>query len=134
MLKGEKPNCTSTVCKNAVGDSWVWVICATTASVCNSCKNVSIKVVLPAPISPVITTKPSVNQIVDSMYALARACCLLRYRNCGSGLRRNGNSRSLNNSRYMRSLTHLASRGSEVGPQGNAPILWDVYVRGQFGQ
>ena len=29
--------------------------------------------VLPAPISPVITTKPSVNQIVDSMYALARA-------------------------------------------------------------
>ena len=32
--------------------------------------------VLPEPISPVITTKPSVNQMVDSMYALARACCL----------------------------------------------------------
>ena len=33
---------------------------------------VSISVVLPEPISPVMTTKPSVNQIVDSMYALAR--------------------------------------------------------------
>src|ERR1700722_3140073 len=101
MLKGENPNCTSTVCRNAVGDNWVWLICATTASVCSSRKNVSIKVVLPAPISPVITTKPSVNQIVDSMYALARACCLLRYRNCGSGLRRNGKSWSLKSSRYM---------------------------------
>src|SRR5271154_2677256 len=48
-----------------------------------------------------MTTNPSVNQIVDSMYALARACCLLKYRNCGSGLRRNGNSWSLNSSKYM---------------------------------
>src|ERR1700691_5381391 len=101
MLKGEKPNCTRTVCRNAVGDNWVWLICATTASVCSSRKKVSIKVVLPGPISPVITTKPSVNQIVDSMYAFARACCLLRYRNCGSGLRRKGKSWSLNSSRYM---------------------------------
>src|SRR5882757_2528081 len=101
MLKGEKPNCTNTVCKNAVGESCVWLICATTTSLCSSRKNVSINVVLPAPISPVITTKPSVNQIVDSMYALARACCLLKYRNCGSGLRRNGNSWSLNSSKYI---------------------------------
>src|SRR3984885_6831763 len=101
MLKGVKPNCTRTVCRKAVGDSWVWLICATTASVCNSRKNVSINVVLPAPISPVITTKPSVNQIVDSMYALARACCLLKYRNCGSGLNRKGNSVSLKSSRYI---------------------------------
>src|SRR6202011_6039773 len=101
MLKGEKPNCTRTVCRNAVGESWVWLICATTASVCNSRKNVSINVVLPAPISPVITTNPSVNQIVDSMYALARACCFDRYRNSGSGLKRNGNSLSLKGSRYM---------------------------------
>src|SRR6202012_5130430 len=69
-----------------------------------------MSVVLPEPISPVITTKPSVNQMVDSMYALARACCLLRYRNCGSGLNRNGNSRSLNSSRYMQLLTHLVRR------------------------
>src|ERR1700675_2288014 len=101
MLNGEKPNCTRTVCRNAVGLSWVWLICATTASVCISCRKVSIKVVLPEPISPVITTNPSVNQIVDSMYALARACCLLKYRNCGSGLRRNGNSWSLKSSKYM---------------------------------
>src|SRR5690242_4290361 len=60
-----------------------------------------MSVVLPEPISPVITTKPSVNQMVDSMYALARACCLLRYRNWGSGLSRNGSSLSLNRSRYM---------------------------------
>src|SRR5580698_1205199 len=86
------------------------------ASICNSRRKVSMSVVLPEPISPVITTKPSVNQIVDSMYALARACCLLRYRNCGSGLSRNGNSRSLNSSRYM------------------ATILWDVYLGGQFGE
>ncbi len=60
-----------------------------------------MSVVLPAPISPVMTTKPSVNQIVDSMYALARACCFERYRNSGSGLSRNGSSLSLNGSRYM---------------------------------
>src|ERR1017187_4298643 len=101
MLKGEKPNCTRTVCRNAVGESCVWLICATTTSGCNSRRNVSMSVVLPAPISPVITTKPSVNQMVDSMYALARACCLLKYRNCGSGLRRNGNSWSLKSSKYM---------------------------------
>ncbi len=35
------------------------------------------------------------------MYALARACCLVRYRNCGSGLSRKGSSLSLNRSRYM---------------------------------
>src|SRR5580698_3748961 len=101
MLKGEKPNCTRTVCRNAVGDNWVWLICATTASVCSSRRKVSIKVVLPAPISPVITTKPSVNQIVDSMYALARACCLLKYKNCGSGLKRNGSSCNLKSSKYI---------------------------------
>src|SRR5438477_10868902 len=61
----------------------------------------SMSVVLPEPISPVITTKPAVNQMVDSMYALARACCFDRYRNWGSGLSRNGNSLSLKGSRYM---------------------------------
>ena len=60
-----------------------------------------MRVVLPAPISPVITTNPSVNQMVDSMYALARAWCLLRYRYCGSGLSRKGRSLSLNSSMYM---------------------------------
>ena len=67
MLNGDKPNCTSTLCRNAVGDNCVWLICATIASLCSSRKNVSINVVLPAPISPVITTKPSVNHTVDSM-------------------------------------------------------------------
>src|SRR5665213_2510896 len=116
ILKGEKPNCTSTDCRKSTTETWVWQNCATTTSRWTSWRKDSMRVVLPEPISPVITTKPSVNQIVDSMYALARACCLLRYRNCGSGLRRNGNSRSLNSSRYM------------------ATILWDVYLRGQFGE
>src|SRR5262249_15608469 len=75
-------------------------------------RKLSISVVLPEPISPVITTKPSVNQIVDSMYALARACCLDRYRNCGSGLSRNGSSFSLNGSRYMRSRAGCMRRYS----------------------
>src|ERR1700679_3587946 len=123
MSNGEKPNCTRTVCRNAVGDSWVWLICATTASVCNSRKNVSINVVLPAPISPVITTKPSVNQIVDSMYALARACCLLKYRNCGSGLRRNGNSWRLNSSKYM-----------NEGSLRDWPPIREMYGSGPFDQ
>src|ERR1700674_5019126 len=123
MLNGEKPNCTRTVCRNAVGDSWVWLICATTASVCISCRNVSINVVLPAPISPVITTKPSVNQIVDSMYALARACCLLKYRNCGSGLRRNGNSWSLKSSKYM-----------DEGSLRDWPPIRELYGSGPLNQ
>jgi hypothetical protein len=33
----------------------------------SSLKNASIRVVLPEPISPVITTNPSASQIVDSM-------------------------------------------------------------------
>ena len=107
ILKGEKPNCTSTDCRKSTTETWVWLICATTTSRWISCRKDSMRVVLPAPISPVITTKPSVNQMVDSMYAFARACCLLRYRNWGSGLRRNGSSRSLNSSRYMRLVFHL---------------------------
>jgi hypothetical protein len=48
------------------------LICATTTSLSISWRNVSISVVLPEPISPVMITNPSVNQMVDSMYALAR--------------------------------------------------------------
>jgi hypothetical protein len=39
--------------------------------------------------------------MVDSMYALARAWALDRKRNCGSGLSRNGSSRSLKLSIYI---------------------------------
>ena len=78
ILKGEKPNCTSTVCRKSIADTCVWLTCATTTSAGTSFRKDSIRVVLPEPISPVITTKPSVNQIVDSMYALARACCFDR--------------------------------------------------------
>ncbi len=72
MRNGLKPNCASRPCRNSIGETWVWLIWATTTSWSISLRNDSISVVLPAPISPVITTKPSVNQIVDSMYALAR--------------------------------------------------------------
>src|SRR5690606_2830863 len=48
-----------------------------------------------------MTTNPSASQIVDSMYALARACCLLANRNCGSGVSRKGGSLSLNSSQYI---------------------------------
>ncbi len=81
ILKGAKPNCTSTACRKSMADTWVWLICATTTSDGTSLRKDSISVVFPEPISPVITTKPSVNQMVDSMYALARACCFDRYRN-----------------------------------------------------
>src|ERR1700680_1697423 len=118
ILKGAKPNCTSTACRKSMADTWVWLICATTTSAGTSLRKDSISVVLPEPISPVITTKPSVNQMVDSMYALARACCFDRYRNCGSGLSRNGNSLSLKGSRYMR-----------VGSQ---PMLRDANADGQI--
>ena len=95
ILKGEKPNCTSTACRKSTALTWVWLICATTTSESSWRRKLSISVVLPEPISPVMTTKPSVNQMVDSMYALARAWAWDRYRNCGSGLSRNGSSRSL---------------------------------------
>ncbi len=78
ILNGLKPNCASRVCRNSSGEICVWLICATTTSWSISRRKVSIRVVLPAPISPVITTKPSVNQIVDSMYALAREWIWLR--------------------------------------------------------
>ena len=78
ILKGEKPNCTSTACRKSIAVTCVWLICATTTSEGTSFRKDSIRVVLPEPISPVITTKPSVNQMVDSMYALARACCFDR--------------------------------------------------------
>src|SRR5256884_6452125 len=118
ILKGEKPNCTSTACRKSMADTCVWLICATTTSAGTSLRKDSISVVLPEPISPVITTKPSVNQMVDSMYALARACCFDRYRNWGSGLSRNGNSLSLKGSRYML-----------VGSQ---PMLRDANADGQI--
>src|SRR6201987_5276609 len=117
ILKGEKPNCTSTACRKSIADTWVWLICATTTSAGTSLRKDSISVVLPEPISPVITTKPSVNQMVDSMYALARACCLERYRNCGSGLKRNGNSLSLKGSRYMGVGSQPMLRDANVHPQ-----------------
>src|SRR6187402_3041653 len=101
ILKGENPNCTSTDCRNSTAVTCVWLICAITTSESSWRRKLSISVVLPAPISPVMTTKPSVNQMVDSMYAFARACARDRNRNCGSGLSRNGNSRSLKFSRYM---------------------------------
>src|SRR5215469_3078057 len=101
ILKGEKPNCTSTAWRKSIADTCVWLIWATTTSVCTSLRKDSMSVVFPEPISPVMTTKPSVNQMVDSMYALARACCFERYRNCGSGLSRKGSSLSLKGSRYM---------------------------------
>src|SRR5256884_4349393 len=101
IWRGERPSCTSTACRKSMADTCVWLICATTTSAGTSLRKDSISVVLPEPISPVITTKPSVNQMVDSMYALARACCFDRYRNWGSGLSRNGNSLSLKGSRYM---------------------------------
>ncbi len=72
ILKGLNPNWASSVCRNSMGEICVWLICATTTSGSSSFRKVSIRVVLPEPISPVITTKPSVNQIVDSMYAFAR--------------------------------------------------------------
>src|SRR5882762_4601227 len=118
ILKGEKPNCTSTACRKSMADTWVWLICATTTSAGTSLREDSISVVLPEAISPVITTKPSVNQMVDSMYALARACCLDRYRNWGSGLSRNGNSLSLKGSRYM--------------CVGSQPMLRDANADGQI--
>ena len=67
ILNGLKPNCTSTDCRNSSEDTWVWLICATMTSFCSSCRKVSISVVLPQPISPLITTKPSANHTVDSM-------------------------------------------------------------------
>src|SRR5882672_11776334 len=76
-------------------------MCAITMSGGNSARKLSISVVLPDPMSPVITTKPAASQIVASMYAFARECCLLANRNCGSGVRRNGGSLSWNNSQYM---------------------------------
>src|SRR5947208_4104059 len=118
ILKGEKPNCTSTACRKSMAETCVWLICATTTSAGTSLRKDSISVVLPEPISPVITTKPSVNQMVDSMYALARACCFDRYRNWGSGLSRNGNSLSLKGSRSML-----------VGSQ---PMLRDANADGQI--
>ena len=78
IRNGLKPNCASSVCRNSVGEICVWLICATTTSCSSSFRNVSISVVLPEPISPVMTTNPSVNQIVDSMYALAREWIGLR--------------------------------------------------------
>src|SRR5215468_1036983 len=116
ILKGEKPNCTSTACRKSIAETWVWLICATTTSAGTSLRKDSMSVVLPEPISPVITTKPSVNQMVDSMYALARACCFERYRNCGSGLKRNGNSLSLNGSRYMGVGSHPMLRDANAHP------------------
>ena len=101
ILKGEKPNWTSTDCRNSTALTWVWLICAMTTSESSWRRKLSMSVVLPEPISPVITTKPSVNQMVDSMYALARAWARDRYRNCGSGLSRNGSSRSLKFSMYI---------------------------------
>src|SRR5215470_5406841 len=117
ILKGEKPNCTSTACRKSIAETWVWLICATTTSAGTSLRKDSMSVVLPAPISPVITTKPSVNQMVDSMYALARACCFERYRNCGSGLKRNGNSLSLKGSRYMDVGSQPMLRDANAHPQ-----------------
>jgi hypothetical protein len=78
ILKGEKPNCASTDCRKSMAVTCVWLICATTTSAGTSFRKDSIRVVLPEPISPVMTTNPSVNQMVDSMYALARACCFDR--------------------------------------------------------
>src|SRR2546423_6989953 len=112
------PNCASAACRKSMADTCVWLICATATSAGTSLRKDSISVVLPEPISPVITTKPSVNQMVDSMYALARACCFDRYRNWGSGLSRNGNSLSLKGSRYML-----------VGSQ---PMLRDANADGQI--
>src|SRR5215470_7332813 len=117
ILNGENPNCTSTACRKSIAETWVWLICATTTSAGTSLRNDSMSVVLPEPISPVITTKPSVNQMVDSMYALARACCFERYRNCGSGLKRNGNSLSLKGSRYMGVGSHPMLRDANAHPQ-----------------
>src|SRR6516162_1755359 len=117
ILKGENPNCTSTACRKSMAETWVWLICATTTSAGTSFRNDSMSVVLPEPISPVITTKPSVNQMVDSMYALARACCFERYRNCGSGLKRNGNSLSLKGSRYIDVGSQPMLRDANAHPQ-----------------
>jgi hypothetical protein len=92
LRNGLNPNSTSNACKNSTGESWVWLMWASAMSFGSSERNASISVVLPEPISPVMTTNPSASQIVDSMYAFARACCLLANRNCGSGVRRNGGS------------------------------------------
>ena len=104
------------------GESCVWLMCARTMSGGSSARKLSISVVLPEPMSPVITTKPSASQIVDSMYALARACCLLANRNCGSGVSRNGGSVSLNSSQYILAREPLGSRKmSETTPK--APVF-----------
>ena len=86
---------------SSIGCSRVLTIRPTVVWLSSPRSSVCTSVVLPEPISPVITTKPSVNQIVDSMYALARAWCFDRYRNCGSGVSRKGSSCSLNSSRYI---------------------------------
>ena len=67
MRNGRKPNWLSTACRNCTAVIWVWAMRATVTDSSSSERNFSISVVLPAPISPVITTKPSVNQTVDSM-------------------------------------------------------------------
>ena len=59
--------------------------------------------VLPEPISPVITTKPSVNQMVDSMYALARAWCLRQVQELRVRAQPERQLLQLESSRYMRS-------------------------------
>src|SRR5690606_1129109 len=70
----------------------------------------------------VITTNPSVNQMVDSMYALARAWARDRNRNCGSGLSRNGSSRSLKVSMYIAAcdITEKPWSGGEIRPAGSS--------------
>src|SRR5688572_7363571 len=134
ILKGVNPNCTSTACRNSIGETCVWATWATTTSLSSSRRNVSSSVVLPEPISPVITTKPSVNQIVDSMYALARAWCFDRYRNAGSGLSRNGSSVSWKCSRYMSSY-RLAQRKWRLmrGNQSASQLLRDPVPQGPSG-
>src|SRR6185436_3241556 len=121
ILKGEKPNCTSTDCRNSTAVTWVWLTWATTTSESSCRRKLSISVVLPEPISPVMTTNPSANQMVDSMYAFARACARDRNRNCGSGLSRNGGSRSLNISEYMPRRYYGKAGGGSWKPLSTPP-------------
>src|SRR5439155_1626938 len=58
-LNGLSPKSTSIACRNSTSSSCVWNIFATTTFSSSSDRTFWISVVLPQPISPVITTKPS---------------------------------------------------------------------------
>ena len=67
LLNGLKPNSVNTDCRNWVGVSCVCETTAQTTSSSSSDRKDCRSVVLPEPISPVMTTNPSASQMVDSI-------------------------------------------------------------------